>query len=938
MRLKSIILGSTSFAGLVLGASTATAQTGPALPPDPNVQAQESPADPEAGSPQTDDAVQSVSGADDVTGEEIVVTGLRRSLQTSQAIKRNSDQIVDVVVAEDIGKLPDRTVSEALARVPGVTVERQVGEAGDVFIRGLRDPATTYNGRDIFTAEARTVAPQDFPAGGVAALEVYKSLTANQVEGNLAGQINVRSRRPFDFDGLEVAGSLNGTYTNRAKDKAWNGNLLVSNRWETGIGDIGALINVSYTELEYLDSARFVSGDFFGINPAPGQPGKFCDNFSTGCFGDPPPQNVPGVTVKVPVGVGLFQSPGLRKRPSANLALQWRPTQDLHFYIDGLYQGFRREVSDRQLFAPLFGGGATYTNVALRPDQGDDFFYAASLTANGQVRPDGFQAATKEKTDTYQFAVGGSYNTDRLKLSFDIARTESQFDLSVYGVDFAFKSAPTLNVVFDVDRGDGGVEFDFGGFDTTDLNNYIFRGFFDRHLTAKGDDYQYRFDAEFKDLLSFIPTVEVGVRWVDRDGSFGNGERYQPAEALQIPYGNLPLDFRVQREGYGGGIQDVRQLHTPTYDSIRGSIVELRTLAGFAQGRPPADPRTSYTADEQAYTGYIQARYEFDPGIPIDGVIGLRAVETDFELRGNVVEEFAPGQFQLVPLRVTNGYTDYLPNASIRARLTDRLQLRAAYTETRTRPFFGQLNPGLNIDPPGGSNIRTARGGNPNLQPVQSKNYDLSLEYYFARTGFASVALFRRDVSGFIVNLTTQADIPGFGLVNIFGPANSDDGRVQGVEAQFRTFFDFGFLPEWVHGFGTELNYTYIDNELDPPGGGAGPSIAFPDVSKHTYNIVGFYERGPITARVAYNERSKYAQSFFVSGNGAFASEFVDNVSRLDASISYTLFENLTIAADASNILGKPFRNFRTIEPGIVYPRDVRYEETVYSIGIRFRL
>lgn len=136
-------------------------QTGP-------VQTNSVPNDPNATVPQQDDAVEG-------EGEEIVVTGLRRSLESSQNIKRNSDQIVDVIVAEDIGKLPDRTVSEALARVPGVTVERQVGEAGDAFVRGLRDPATTYNGREIFTAEVRNVSPQEFPAGGVAALEVFKS-------------------------------------------------------------------------------------------------------------------------------------------------------------------------------------------------------------------------------------------------------------------------------------------------------------------------------------------------------------------------------------------------------------------------------------------------------------------------------------------------------------------------------------------------------------------------------------------------------------------------------------------------------------------------------------------------------------------------------------------------------------------------------------------
>ncbi len=809
MRIKALVRCSASLAVLAASAAPAFAQEQPQG--ETGATAQETPAEGAEGQPAGE--------------EQIVVTGLRRSLQTSQNIKRESDQIVDVVVAEDIGRLPDRTVSEALARVPGVTVEREGAEAGDVFVRGLRDPATTYNGRDIFTAEARSVAPQDFPAGGVAALEVFKSLTAEQIEGNLAGLINVRSRRPFDFRGLEVAGSANMTHADLSDDIDFNGNLLVSNRWETGAGQFGILINGSYTALEYQDSARFVSGDFFGINPDPARPGTYIDNGG----------NNNASTVRVPVGVGLFQSPARRVRPSANVALQWRPMPELTLYVDGLYQGFRRERSDRLLFVPIFAGSG-YTNVALR----DGGRYAGALAVTGQARPDGYQAATYDETNTYQVAVGAVYDTDRFRLSFDAARTDSQYDLSVYGVDFAFTSAPGLNVVFDVPRGDGGVEFNFGGFDTTNLANYVYRGFYDRHLSAQGDDYQFRLDSEIKDLASWLPSIEFGVRYVTRDGAFSDGERYSPSPTSgpgARPYSTLPLTFALTRDGYRGDINPVRQLNLPTYDSIRGRVTELRTLAGFAQGRPQANPRVSYEANERSYTGYAQVNYAFEAGsVPIDGAIGLRAVRTEFELNGTSVDVQPGLPDKLVPLTIGNEYTDYLPNASIRARFTNQLQLRAAYTQTRTRPGFGQLNPGLIIDPPGGSPIRTARGGNPTLQPVESDNYDISLEYYFARNGFAAVALFRRDISGFIVNLSTPVEIPGFGTVNVFGPANSGQGRLQGVEGQFRTFFDFDFVPEWARSFGTELNFTYIDNQLDAPpsfGPNAG-DIQVPDVSEDT--------------------------------------------------------------------------------------------------------
>jgi len=914
MRLKAFVRCSASLVALAMSASPALAQD------QGLVQDQ---GQPQGQGETTQETPSESPGAEP---EEIVVTGLRQSLATAQNIKQNSDQIVDVIVAEDIGKLPDRNVSEALARVPGVTVERRVGEAGEVFIRGLRDPATTYNGRDIFTAEQRTVAAQDFPAGGVAALEVYKSLTAEQVEGNLAGQVNVRSRRPFDFRGFELSGSLNLTYADLADDYDFNGNLLVSNRWETSAGEFGLLINGSYTGLEYQDSIRFVSGDFFSIDPDPARPGVFIDN------GDAP--DTAGA-VRVPNLIGLFQAPGRRVRPSVNAAFQWRPSPEVEFYVDGLYQGFRREVADRGFFVPIRGG--TYTNVEIR----DDARYAESLNVTGQGRPDGFQAGTREQTDTYQVAFGGSYEADQSRLSFDIARSDSRAEVSIYSVDYALNQAPNLGVIFDTPEGDGGVSFDFGGLDTTNLDNYVYRGFFDRLVVGEGGDWQGRIDAEFRDLAPFIRSIEYGVRFTSRDAQFGDGERYSPVPTSgpnTRPYGSLPLDFALTRDGYRDNVTQVRQLILPTYESIRAAISELRTIAGFPQGNPPFNPRTTYEVQEKSYAGYGQLNYEFEAGsVMIDGALGLRVVRTEFELQGTNVDR-QPGQpDRLVPLTIGDTYTDYLPNASVRARFTDQLQLRAAYTQTRTRPSFGQLNPGLIIDPPGGSPIRTARGGNPNLTPVNSDNYDISLEYYFSRTGFASIALFRREVSGFITDFITPTPVEGFGIVNVFGPANAGEGLLEGVEVQFRTFFDF--LPEWGRGFGTELNFTYIDNTLDPtPESDDVADIQIPNVSEYTYNIVGFYERGPLTARVAYNFRSDYAQFFVANPNGSFAGEFVGDVTRLDASISYNLNENVTIAADVSNLLGKPFRNFRTIEPGVIYPRDVRYEDRIFSIGVRFRL
>src|SRR5437660_5026172 len=179
--------------------------------------------------------------------EEVVVSGIRASLQTAQDIKKNSDQIVDSIVAEDIGKLPDINVSDALQRVTGVQIGRDVGEGSSVAIRGLPQIETTLNGREAFTAGGgRVFNFEDVPAELLKGLDVYKSPTANLVEGGIGGTIDLRTRRPFDFKGLELDGSVMGRFSDLVEKTKPQASLLVSDRWDTGVGDFGALFSIAY--------------------------------------------------------------------------------------------------------------------------------------------------------------------------------------------------------------------------------------------------------------------------------------------------------------------------------------------------------------------------------------------------------------------------------------------------------------------------------------------------------------------------------------------------------------------------------------------------------------------------------------------------------------------------------------------------------------------
>ncbi|HEX8258560.1 MAG TPA: TonB-dependent receptor [Allosphingosinicella sp.] len=922
MRFHRVFSTTSSLAVLALASTAAAAQVDPAAPVDPTVQAQESPGDPEQGAPQTDDAVQTVDGADQTVAgeEEIVVTGLRRSLQSAQNIKRNSEQIVDSIVAEDIGKLPDLAVSDTAARIPGVQVIRTGGEASTVLIRGLPDFATTYNGREIFTAETRVVALQDFPSANIAALEVFKTTTPSLVEAGLAGLVNVRSRRPFDFKGLEVAGSVWGLYTAQAGEITPNGNILISNRWDTGIGEIGFLVNASYTQLKFLDS----------------------EPSNTDFVADP---EINGERVRFPDIQRLFFREGDRSRPSANVALQWRPNDTLEFYIDGLYQGFRNRISDRLVAVPLYGGGS-YTNLVFR--EGTNLLESGTVTGLGDPIFT-FQGGTFNKTDTYQFAIGGIYESGPFKLTADAARTSSKFTGSTESVDRIFAGRENTTVDFDLTT----PQFTIRGFDATNPDNFLFDGLYEENQVSKGDDYQLRADAEYEFQSDFfIRSLQAGVRHTNRDAIREFGNRFAGFRGQDIPGTALPLEFELARRGFRG--TDVQSgfetFVTPTYDSIRENIVALRQFVidrGATNYTLEDVERVRlYTANEKTLGGYGQINYQF--GESLDGVIGLRVVGTKSEFED--INESIGGE-------TGQKYTDFLPTANLRWRITPQLQARLSYTQTRTRPSFAQLNPAVTLGAPdplqGG--LRIGNGGNPNLRPIESNNYDLSLEYFFSRTGFASLAVFRRDLKGFIQDQTLpDFNDPALGPVRITVPVNTRSGRIDGLEAQVTTFFEFGGVPDFLRNFGVQANYTYLDGKVEIFNPLTGEFISDqitssgdPDtggVSKHTFNIAALYEGGPFSARLTYNKRSRYLDRRDVRGDeeGGFYREIARPAGRLDFSTSYHINDNFTVFFDATNLTGDAFRvdfsSARAGAPRADFVRFLRYDEQTFSLGARFRL
>ncbi|WP_037489474.1 TonB-dependent receptor [Sphingomonas phyllosphaerae] len=891
--------------------------------------------------------------------DDIVVTGVRASLRSAQALKRDSTSILDAVVAEDIGKLPDNNASEALARVTGVQVNRSNDEANGVLIRGLGDISTTFNNREIFTAENRGVALQDFPAGALAALEVYKSGTADLIEPGLAGLVNVRSRRPFDFTGFEIAGGIRGAYNDQSGKLDPVGNILITDRWDTGIGEIGALVNVAVTRTRYRNAVRF--NDQTTRTPT-GDVNNANDDLTVATPGV-------GTDFRIPNSVGNYFATGTRTRPSVNGSLQWRPNDRLEVYADGLWQAYRGEQSNENFTALLEaetlalpgqnGTRPTLSNIVLDPS---DPRKVLSLTKTGGLAPQQFRSTFNDRTDTYQGAIGFVWKGDRAKISSDYAYTYSTYSQLEYSLDARFASSPQVDVEFDRD---GGASFNFPGFDALNPDNYIWRGFYQKRYHATGAGHQWRADLQLDTELPLIQRLDFGVRWVSRTAKLEQGDRYLATDALGIPLASLPTGaLEKVEDGFRQPAAQFRNWLMPSRTAIRSNFDALRALtysvgpqliardptnvdlrdsvARFGQEEIALREDGGFSAQESTYAAYAMAHYDFTiAGVEVDGTAGVRVVNNDGTYRG-VTRLSTNNVISFVPQINRQNYVDVLPSFGARLKFTPKLQARLAYTETRTRPNFNQLNPAFsftrNTDT-GAAFAATGSGGNPDLKPLTSNNWDATLEWYFAPTGSFTASVFYRDLFGFISNYTSVVDDPTFGRVQISRPENAGSGRIKGAEANFQTFFDF--LPGLLSGFGTQLNVTYLDgtNQLPSTLGEAAPVVPITGVSKWTYNATGFYEKGPISARLSYNRRSEFVDSFTRNpGEAQFAGVTVRPISRLDFSASYTPFENITLTADVSNILAQPWQNYRNFAADAGYPVDVREEGRYYSLGIRFRL
>ncbi|WP_121115636.1 TonB-dependent receptor [Croceibacterium ferulae] len=915
------------------------------------------------------------AATDGTVGDEIVVTGLRAALESSLAIKRDADQFVDSITAQDIGRLPDVNVAEALQRVSGVQITRTRGEGSAIAVRGLTQVRTELNGRDIFQASGgRGLSWDEVGSELLAGVDVFKNPAANMIEGGLSGTVNLRTRRPFDQDGQLISALVGYTRYDLIDDDGIQASGLYSNRWDTGIGEVGVLANIGYQTTSFREDEVVVE-PFYQHGPtAPGVQGP-----------------VPGFadrTVLLPHGGGFAVTYGDRERISGTVALQWRPVPEVEIYT----QFFQANYTFNEAGVSFFAAGAD-----VGPSAGRDF----TVDENGIVRSgylanpvvDSVNYATLRDTKTTDFSAGARWDvTDNLQLSVDYQRIDSTVNQNTMNLTASAlnprTSVPGLgqdyDLFFDISDKIPVFQSSVPGY-FSDINNYGMTA-----ILPYGENNDATSDAVRGDLTwdfddSFITNLRAGVRHtsqsaINRNTTYGTwtaiGQSCANWSAECVQLADFPQYAelnRFQPDLLRGDAADtvfgpVWQFSDDLVRNPQAAFDAIRQINGQEVGFRPYDAPNAFlgTIDEKTYAAYARLDYGSTlGGLEFDGNVGVRVVRTETAALGRRVLSYrapgaAPGTPNVTEDEPFNGgreFTKWLPSANLRVFLTDELILRAAASKNFARPSFTQLNPQFNLgvsyldaasilpsllDPTQAYNADTnpyvGTGdalGDPNLLPEEATSYDLALEYYFSASGFVYATAFYKDLKNLIVQRPTapvRQDIDGIGTVqfNVQRFVNQAEGYVRGFEIGGQAFATF--LPAPFDGLGLQANYTLADSDAGQSAAGdinsvEQISVPLNNLSKHSFNLVGLYSKGGLDLRLAYNWRDDFLQGTANTGTQNLPI-FGKSYGVLDASISYDLTENLALTLDAQNLLDTAFQTYQIFDNR---PRDYQINDRRFS-------
>ena len=917
---------------------------------------------------------QTAPAADAQTVEEVVVTGIRASLKSAQEIKRNSEQIVDSITAQDIGALPDRSVSEALQRIPGVTLQRTnenrdparlASEGGGVFIRGLSWVRSETNGRDIFSANnGRALSFEDVSADLLAGVDVYKNPSAELIEGGIGGIVNLRTRKPFDSAKRLLAFSADYNYAD-LRDKGFvSGNALYSDRWDTNIGEIGLLVSGSIGNIgNRTDSVQ--TGRF--------EERVLTTNDNLAAVG----KNV-GDKVYIPNSIGWRRIDWQQKRTAFSGALQWRPNDQW----EASFQVLTAKADPHDIENALgdTDGGYAATGTGFKYD-------SQGAITNGTINnfhltADSRYGEQHKKTEDYAFNVKFTPN-DRWAFSADAQYIKSHASVLSMTAFTQMDPAVPSSLTFDIGGDEPVLKLNQATDTTRTKSAYWWAAAMDHIEDNSADSKAVRADAEYTfEDDSWLKSFRFGVRGTDKSATTRQTGYNWSLLSRQFWSGqNDAAPVYLTQTGYDPAHQNAglpNQSELFTYDNFFRGNVQLPgvawfptealvgsgtqqaysylkntegagwgwaplTEASYANAKPAGDNPNGGTNNQGEKTKAIYALLRFgndtSPIGRMDGNVGVRVVKTEVDGGTGVVTITQPAGNCTVNCTTynnllafaagsitggssNNSYTDVLPSANLRFFLTDDLQLRLAAAKAIVRPTFSQMqsytNLGFNFLADGvtlkpAPDGMTGSGGNPQLKPTKSNQFDASLEWYFAPASSLTFAAFYKDISDYIFMGNGQESYTSGGQTYSFLVSrnmNGSKGTIKGFELAYQQFYDF--LPGPLSGLGLQANFTYVDsnggkntainiNETAQLDGAADQTLPLEGLSKTSYNVAVVYEKYGISARLAYNWRERYLLT--TSAANIQRPVWSEDYGQLDGSILYSITPQYKIGVQASNIL-----------------------------------
>ncbi|SFJ05756.1 TonB-dependent receptor [Caulobacter sp. UNC279MFTsu5.1] len=898
------------------------------------------------------------------TVEEIVVTGQRAAIQSAQKLKQNAEQMVDSITSTDIGALPDRSVTEALQRVSGVTIGRTADprdadrisvEGSGVQVRGLSWVRGELNGRDSFSAKAgRTLSFEDVPPELMAGVDVYKNPAADIIEGGVGGTVNLRTRMPFDSKKRILAYSLDSSWGDLSRKWEPSGSVLYSNRWDTNIGEVGFLVDLSDSKL----SSRT---DTMSVDPY---------NVRTDL--------VPGKTVYVPGGYGYRSLEFERERKGIDAVLQWRPNEQwegtLHFLRSSASQASTERANG---FNPGSGNGPAAGSSFTYSDTGH---FIKGTMANA---PNGTELGSSlidtrfanRSSVTSDYSLNLKYNpNDKWAFSADIQYIYAKTKV-VDNTAFNSLNGATLPATLDLTGDLPQITVNNDAAFLANPANYYLLAAMDHHDRNDAAEWAERFDGDYSfDEGSWLKSFRFGVRHTFRQAttretsyrwdtvapSWSASGPITTLDAYQGYYGvfafdnyfrgkaKLPAAFVMPTAAFVNNYGDTSQV----IDRIaRANGGGWRAFNGVFDEQTQFGGKGSINHQkEETLAAYGLLRFGHDVSLwgdqrEIDGNIGLRVVKTETQAQGTQTfpvnngstssdipaADQAFGNGASSPNKGGRDYVSLLPSLNVRLKLSPEMFIRFATAKSIVRPDFQQLAPNYSIGAsngfivggvctnsiPGGSQANcvyryTANAGNPELKPIRSTQYDLSYEWYFNATGSVTATAFYKDVYNFIDNVATNIDFTNNGVtrtVLVTQPYNAGHGKVKGFEVAYQQYYDF--LPGALRGFGVQANFTYIDSK-GTRNASANPydntqitnaqvkDLPLEGMSRTSYNVAALYDLGKVSARLAYNWRERYLLTTTAANINIPA--WYDDYGQLDGSVFYTVNDALKIGFQAANL------------------------------------